>query len=189
MQLLTHSFVCCTCSAGLLSTVSLEEVRRYVRRFETLQTGFGFGMNWAFYKKLFTKPASKQASPHINTKSLVPSKTVSAATAASAATASPLLNESLFNAWDHSKSGTIDALELFSALLLVSNGKFEDKCSATFQLFDFDENATLTQDELVMCVKTAVHALCKLTNTSCPSAKQLENVAITAYTGMNCGKK
>lgn len=177
----------------LCNVVSLEDVKRYIKRFEKLQTGFGFGMNYTFFKKLFTlktNTSSTTTSSYTQTKTALNKNKQSSTTISNQhhPSSSSFASEHLFQSWSHHHS-TLDALELFSAMLLISVGTFENKCLSVFQLYDFDENQTLTQDELIMCVKTSVHALCKLTNTSCPSSKILESVAIKAYTALNCGKR
>jgi Ca2+-binding EF-hand superfamily protein len=53
------------------------------------------------------------------------------------------LDESVFAIWDTDCNGMIDALEFFSALILFSQSKLEDKIRTIFELFDFNEKGYL----------------------------------------------
>ena len=77
--------------------------------------------------------------------------------------------------------GSLDALELLSALAVFSRGKFEDKAKAVFSLFDFDDNHFLEKHELVSMVKTSVCGLCKLCAVAEPPHDALMAVAEKAY--------
>jgi Ca2+-binding EF-hand superfamily protein len=45
----------------------------------------------------------------------------------------------VFQIFDTDKNGLIDALELFSGLIIFSDSKAEDKIRFLFDLFDFNE--------------------------------------------------
>jgi len=53
-------------------------------------------------------------------------------------------NESAFVIWDTDNNGLIDALELFSGLVVFADSKFEDKVRFLFDLFDFNELGSIT---------------------------------------------
>lgn len=52
-------------------------------------------------------------------------------------------NETSFKIWDTDNNGYIDALELFSGLILFSDATFEQKIRFLFDIFDFNELNTL----------------------------------------------
>lgn len=78
-----------------------------------------------------------------------------------------------FAIWDDDKNNLIDALELFSGLILFSVAKFEDKirCSAThdpvlFDLFDFNELNSLAITDvkfMLSCCITSTYRIHKIT--------------------------
>ena len=47
-------------------------------------------------------------------------------------------NETSFKIFDTDSNGLIDALELFSALILFADSKFEEKIGFLFDIFDFN---------------------------------------------------
>ena len=49
------------------------------------------------------------------------------------------LTESTFNVFDTDHNGLIDALELFSGMIMFADSKAEEKIRFLFDLFDFNE--------------------------------------------------
>ena len=97
------------------TALTLAQVRKLTRRFDSLQQGFGWGVGIETFAALFklevTSPETKK----------------------------------LWACWDTDSNGVTDVLEILTALTLISQGKFEDKLEACFALFDFDENQVLTR--------------------------------------------
>ncbi|CAG9335031.1 unnamed protein product [Blepharisma stoltei] len=56
--------------------------------------------------------------------------------------------ESSFMVWDTDKNGIIDALELFSGLILFADARTEDKIRFLFDLFDFNELQSISKTDL-----------------------------------------
>lgn len=50
----------------------------------------------------------------------------------------------IFSLWDNNKNGLIDALELFSGLILFADAKFQEKIRFLFDIFDLNELNTLS---------------------------------------------
>ena len=57
-------------------------------------------------------------------------------------------NETSFKIWDTDNNGFIDALELFSGLILFADQSFEDKVGFLFDIFDFNEQGILSLTDL-----------------------------------------
>lgn len=74
-----------------------------------------------------------------------------------------------FNVWDEDKNGLIDALELFSGLILFSEAKFEDKirCKQNltwvlFDLFDFNELNSLSMIDVEFMLNCCISSTYKI---------------------------
>lgn len=78
-----------------------------------------------------------------------------------------------FEIWDEDNNGLIDALELFSGLILFSESKFEDKIRCTliqiisvlFDLFDFNEMNSLSLIDvefLLNCSISSTFKICRI---------------------------
>lgn len=57
-------------------------------------------------------------------------------------------NETSFKIWDTDQNGFIDALELFSGLILFAESNFEAKVRFLFDIFDFNELNVLSVIDL-----------------------------------------
>lgn len=68
----------------------------------------------------------------------------------------------MFNIWDTDKNGLIDALELFSGLILFSEAKFEDKLRFLFDIFDFNELNSLSIIDLEFMMISCCNATFKI---------------------------
>ena len=58
------------------------------------------------------------------------------------------MNEAVFTMWDSDSNGMVDCLELFTVLILFSDGRVEDKVRFLVDLFDFNGNGYLEEVDL-----------------------------------------
>lgn len=71
--------------------------------------------------------------------------------------------EEAFKVWDTDNNGLIDALELFSGLIIFSEtNKFEDKLRFLFDLFDFNELNSLSVIDIEFMIISLVNAVFKI---------------------------
>ncbi|TMW65954.1 hypothetical protein Poli38472_003719 [Pythium oligandrum] len=70
-----------------------------------------------------------------------------------------------FDTFKNTKTSTVvNGLEILTALAIASqDGKLVDKIGAVFDIFDFDESAMITLDELCILLKSVIRGLSKLT--------------------------
>ena len=71
-------------------------------------------------------------------------------------------NEQIFKIWDTDNNGLIDALELFSGLILFSDASFEEKVRFLFDIFDFNELNVLTIVDLEFLLISCANATLKV---------------------------
>jgi hypothetical protein len=71
-------------------------------------------------------------------------------------------NESSFVVWDVDKNGLIDALELFSGLILFSDSKFDDKIRFLFDLFDLNELNSLAPIDIEFMINSCINSTFKI---------------------------
>jgi hypothetical protein len=71
-------------------------------------------------------------------------------------------NESSFVVWDVDKNGLIDALELFSGLILFSDSKFDDKIRFLFDLFDLNELNSLSPIDIEFMIYSSIGSTYKI---------------------------
>ena len=77
----------------------------------------------------------------------------------------PEQQDLIFNTFDVSKRGKIDAFEFIAAMILISEASLKTKAQILFDLYDFDHSKSITFDELIIMIRTAVNALSHMTNT------------------------
>jgi hypothetical protein len=71
-------------------------------------------------------------------------------------------SESSFVVWDVDKNGLIDALELFSGLILFSDSKFEDKIRFLFDVLDLNELNSLAPIDLEFMIYSCLSSTFKI---------------------------
>lgn len=100
----------------------------------------------------------------------------------------------LFEALDTDKNGLIDGLELLSVLAVCSGMKKSEMIEFVLSLYDFDNSAELSFDELVLAQKSCCHGLCKVHRPpiadfreiiTMPTDHQLEEIASQAFKNKN----
>lgn len=80
----------------------------------------------------------------------------------------------IFDLWDSSESGLVDALEVFAGLAVYAETKFEDKIRFLFDIFDFNQFNSLSLNEIELIVifcLTSVFHICKAPTS--PSADEV----------------
>jgi Ca2+-binding EF-hand superfamily protein len=90
----------------------------------------------------------------------------------------------VFQALDNDKDGRIDALEFLGGLTLVCRGTFEEKARLCFELFDFNLNADLSRNELVMMMQSTICGMICLsggTEETEPGLEDIERLADEAF--------
>lgn len=64
--------------------------------------------------------------------------------------------------WDPERKGIIDALEMFSGLIVFSKVPYEDKIKFLYEIFDLNEEGYLDYDELIFMLMNICEATCKI---------------------------
>lgn len=77
--------------------------------------------------------------------------------------------------------GKADVLEVFAAATLASKASPGERKKFGFQLFDFDGSKTITKDEFVIMLRSALLGLAKLTSGDPPSLPECEATAEQAF--------
>lgn len=72
------------------------------------------------------------------------------------------VGDSSFQIWDTDKNGLIDALELFSGLVVFSNSKFEDKIRFLFEIFDLNEINIIGQIDVEFMIYSVLNSTYKI---------------------------
>lgn len=68
-------------------------------------------------------------------------------------------SEQIFSLWDYQENALIDALELFSCLILTSKSNFEEKLKFIFEIYDFNDLHSLSRIDLeyiINCCLTSI---------------------------------
>lgn len=71
-------------------------------------------------------------------------------------------NVNSFNVWDCNHVGKVDALEMFSGLVLFSNAHFEEKMQFLFEMFDLNEEGTLGYEAMHFMLVNCCNATYKI---------------------------
>jgi len=97
--------------------------------------------------------------------------------------------ETLFDSvLDTDHNGLIDALEALSAITIVSGLRRKDKLTHVFNLYDFDESAEVTIDEMTLMLKSTMSGLCKFCGIAPPDERRLEMMSQTAFSAISKDK-
>ena len=83
----------------------------------------------------------------------------------------------IFEVFDPRSSGKVDAYEFIAGMIIIADASLESKADTLFELYDFDYSQTITFDELIIMLRTAVNALCYMTGASLMSMEDLEDHA------------
>lgn len=77
----------------------------------------------------------------------------------------------------------IDSIDLLTNLLILSNGKLEDRLKTLFQLYCFDEQSSMTQSEFSVCLERSIKALCEIGSIQQPP---VDKVQLDAFAQEKC---
>lgn len=141
----------------------LASVRKIVRRFDSAQStsgSFGFGINFEAFLSLFKLPASTPPDAEAL---------------------------KLWQCWDTDQNGVTDVLEILSGLLLIAQGRFEEKLDALYSLYDFDENDKITADEMSILTRTSTCGLCKLMGQPEPPGPAIDALSRACFSIVGVG--
>ena len=72
------------------------------------------------------------------------------------------VGENSFVIWDVDKNGLIDALELFSGLIVFSDSKLEDKVRFLFDIFDLNEIKCLSKTDVEFMISSILNSTFKI---------------------------
>lgn len=80
----------------------------------------------------------------------------------------------IFQLFDLHGREKVDAYELIAGMVLISDSALEQKADNLFELYDFDHSMTITFDELIIMLRTAMNALCYMAGGSPMTMQELE---------------
>ena len=72
------------------------------------------------------------------------------------------VSDQSFQIWDTDKNGLIDALELFSGLVVFSNSKPEDKIRFLFEIFDLNEENVIGKIDVEFMIYSVLNSTFKI---------------------------
>jgi WD40 repeat protein/Ca2+-binding EF-hand superfamily protein len=107
-----------------------------------------------------------------------------------------ILSRTFFEVMDTDRNGLIDGLEYLSVMAICSGMKKTEIVEFGLSLYDFNNIAELSYDELVLALKSACSGLCKVHNPLVkhvrerlvmPSDKRLEEVASETFQKLSAG--
>lgn len=79
----------------------------------------------------------------------------------------------IFNIFDSAKRDKIDAFEFIAGMIIISEASLKVKARKLFSLYDFDHSRSITFDELIIMLRTAMNSLCYMTSTNPWSIEKL----------------
>lgn len=88
----------------------------------------------------------------------------------------------VFAIFDPQETGTLDALEVMSAVHLLSRTPFAQRLLSLFQLYDYNGDGHINYSELVMLIQSGVATLCRLGQIALPTLQDMEQVAAALFT-------
>ena len=72
----------------------------------------------------------------------------------------------IFSLFDLAKREKIDAFEFIAGMILISSASLETKARTLFNLYDFDHSRSISFDELIIMLRTALNSLCYMTGSN-----------------------
>ena len=94
----------------------------------------------------------------------------------------------ILNTFDSSKRGKIDAFEFIAGMILISEASLKLKADILFELYDFDHSKSITFDELIIMLRTAVNSLCYMTGSNPWPIEKLIEHAETLFQKIDTNK-
>jgi hypothetical protein len=86
-------------------------------------------------------------------------------------------HKSVWYRWAPEYEDRMDALQVWSALAIISRDKLKTKLNALFSMFDCDEDSKLSYLEVEMLVAKSCMGLCRMTGTEAPPLEDLRELA------------
>lgn len=71
-------------------------------------------------------------------------------------------NVKSFSLWDPEQTGVVNAMEMFSGLIIFSKMAYEDKIKFLYEFFDLNEEGYLDYDDLAFMFISVCQATCKI---------------------------
>ena len=98
------------------------------------------------------------------------------------------IGKAVFTTLDDDANDLVDALEFLSAFAIMSGMTPNEKIKYVFGIFDFDESGLLSVDEMILCLRTAISGLCKLSAIDAPLETDIEHIQKTMLyvSALNC---
>lgn len=81
----------------------------------------------------------------------------------------------IFEMFDPHGRDKVDAYEFIAGMIIISEASLEMKADILFELYDFDHSQSLSFDELIIMLRTAMNALCYMTNNQPITMEELED--------------
>jgi Ca2+-binding EF-hand superfamily protein len=91
------------------------------------------------------------------------------------------VGKAVFTTFDDDANDLVDALEFLASFAVLSGMTPTEKMRFIFGIFDFDESGVLSVDEMVLCLRTTISGLCKLSAIDAPLETEIENIAVQAF--------
>ena len=89
--------------------------------------------------------------------------------------------KAVFTTLDDDANDLVDALEFLASFAVISGMTPQEKIRYIFGIFDFDESGVLSVDEMILCLRTTISGLCKLSAIDSPLETDIEHIAIQAF--------
>jgi len=89
--------------------------------------------------------------------------------------------DAVFRLFDDDQNKLVDSLEFLSAFALLSGMTPEEKIRFIFAMYDFDETAVLTLDEMVLSFRSTLSGLAKLSKIDPPTETDIEAIVVLGF--------
>lgn len=68
----------------------------------------------------------------------------------------------------------IEVIEFLTCLIILSNGKLDERLKTLFSLYCFEDQSTMTPDEFSFCVEKCLRAICNVGEIQAPTMESME---------------
>jgi len=89
--------------------------------------------------------------------------------------------DAVFRLFDDDQNKLVDSLEFLSAFAVLSGMTPEEKVRFIFAMYDFDETAVLTIDEMVLSFRSSLSGLSKLSKIDPPTESDIEAIVVLGF--------
>ena len=87
----------------------------------------------------------------------------------------------VFSILDHDGNGLLDAIEVFTILILFSDSRLEDRIRFMFELYDFNNNKWLEEVDLSFMIYNCITGLIKMYNIQSESIDNNNSLGLKCY--------